>query len=220
MIESVSSQLLVVLALAAVLGVLVGSSIMRIIHVRAQNRDFDAHRKQVKELDDQRMLLRSENLNIRQALDVEKKITSDIKQEKASLAAQHEALQLHARLQAQRVQTLSSEVNVAEENFIILQSEFANYKANKLREVRMLKVSPDEWMDNKELPVLSKRVMQQSNNSKSIANRQRLFDDRTKTNLSQPIIASELDIPSLAESELPDSIEDLEFELFESDEKN
>lgn len=219
MIESVSSQLLVVLALAAVLGVLVGSSIMRIIHVRAQNRDFNAHRKQIKELDDQRMLLRSENLNIRQALDVEKKITSDIKQEKASLAAQHEALQLHARLQAQRVQTLSSEVNVAEENFIILQSEFANYKANKLREVRMLKVTSDEWMDNKELPVLSKRVMQQSN-SKSIANRQRLFDDRANTNVSQPIIASELDIPSLAESELPDSIEDLEFELFESDEKN
>ena len=218
MIESVSSQLMVVLALAAVLGVVVGSSIMRIIQVRALNREFAAHRKQIKELDGQRNLLRSENLNIRQALDVEKKITSDVKQEKASLAAQHEALQLHARLQAQRVQTLTSEVNVAEENYIILQSEYANYKANKLREVRMLKVTSDEWMDNKELPVLSKRVMQQNTDQQRNPNRQRTYADASNTILSQPIIASELDIPSLAESELPDSVEDLEFELFESDE--
>lgn len=35
--------------------------------------------------------------------------------------------------------------------------------------------------------------------------------------LTQPIIASELDIPSLAESELPDSVEELEFELADSD---
>lgn len=218
MIESVSSQLLVVLALAAVLGVVVGSSIMRIIQVRAQSRDLIVHRKQMKELDDQCILLRSENLNIRQALDVEKKITSDVKQEKATLAAQHEALQLHARLQAQRVQTLTSEVNVAEENYIILQSEYANYKANKLREVRMLKVTSDEWMNNKELPVLSKRVMQQNNDQPRNPTRQRLYADASKTSLSQPIIASELDIPSLAESELPDSVDDLEFELFESDE--
>jgi uncharacterized protein (DUF3084 family) len=218
MIESVSSQLLVVLALATVLGVLVGSSIMRIIQVRDQNRDLIAHRKKMKEMEDQHNLLRSENLNIRQALDVEKKITSDVKQEKATLAAQHEALQLHARLQAQRVQTLTSEVNVAEENYIILQSEYANYKANKLREVRMLKVTSDEWMDNKELPVLSKRVMQQNNDLSRNPNRQRSYNESSNTNLSQPIIASELDIPSLAESELPDSVEDLEFELFENDE--
>ncbi len=220
MIESVSSQLLVVLGLAAVLGILVGSSIMRIVQVRTQNRDFIAHRKQLKELDDQRVLLRTENLNVTQALDVEKKISSDIKQEKATLAAQHEALQLHARLQAQRVQTLTSEVNVAEENYIILQSEFANYKANKLREVRMLKVTSDEWMDNKELPVLSKRVMQPSGVVQSSQDRQLSYDNRASSNLSQPLIASELDIPSLAESELPDSVEDLEFELFESDEPN
>ncbi len=220
MIESVSSQLLVVLGLAAVLGLLVGSSIMRIVQVRTQNRDFITHRKQLKELDDQRILLRTENLNIAQALDVEKKITSDIKQEKSTLAAQHEALQLHARLQAQRVQTLTSEVNVAEENYIILQSEFANYKANKLREVRMLKVTSDEWMDNKELPVLSKRVMQPSGVVQSSQDRQLSYDNRANTNLSQPIIGSELDIPSLAESELPDSVEDLEFELFESEEPN
>jgi len=219
MIESVSSQLLVVLALATVLGILVGSSIMRIIQVRAQNRDLIAHRKKTKEMEDQHNLLRSENLNIRQALDVEKKITSDVKQEKATLAAQHEALQLHARLQAQRVQTLTSEVNVAEENYIILQSEYANYKANKLREVRMLKVTSDEWMDNKELPVLSKRVMQQNNDLSRNPNRQRSYNESSNTNLSQPIIASELDIPSLAESELPDSVEDLEFELFENDEQ-
>jgi len=218
MIESVSSQVLVVLALATVLGVLVGSSIMRIIQVRAQNRDYIAHRKKIQEMDDQHNLLRSENLNIRQALDVEKKITSDVKQEKATLAAQHEALQLHARLQAQRVQTLTSEINVAEENYIILQSEYANYKANKLREVRMLKVTSDEWMDNKELPVLSKRVMQQNNDLLHSPNRQRSYNESSDTSLSHPIIASELDIPSLAESELPDSVDDLEFELFESDE--
>jgi len=220
MIETVSAQLMVVLALAAVLGLLVGSSIMRIIQVRTQNRDFIAHRKQLKEIDDQRILLRTENLNITQALDVEKKISSDIKQEKSTLAAQHEALQLHARLQAQRVQTLSSEVNVAEENYIILQSEFANYKANKLREVRMLKVTSDEWMDNKELPVLSKRVMQQNGGAQANPNRQLTYDNRAAASLAQPIIASELDIPSLAESELPDSVEDLEFELFESEEPN
>ena len=35
---------------------------------------------------------------------------------------------------------------------------------------------------------------------------------------TQPIIANELDIPSLAESELPDSVEELEFELADRDE--
>jgi len=154
-----------------------------------------------------------------QALESEKKLASMSRNKHAQLSAQAETLQVHSGLQAQRIEKLTSELHASEEKCIRLQRDFASFKANKLREVRMLKVSADEWLDNEELPVLNKKVDQVATTSAALES---LEPDDLQSNLdhTQPIIASELDIPSLAESELPDSVEELEFELVESGEPN
>jgi len=139
--------------------------------------------------------------------------------EQTQLAAQQETLQAHADLQSQRVEKLTSELHASEEKCIRLQRDFASFKANKLREVNMLKVSADEWADNEELPVLNKKVEQLAAHSADLEELDP-DDEHSELDQSQPIISSELDIPSVAEFELPDSVEELEFVLDKDNEPN
>jgi len=139
------------------------------------------------------------------------------KDEQNQLTAQQETLQVHANLQSKRVEKLTSELHASEEKCIRLQRDFASFKANKLREVRMLKVGADEWLDNEELPVLNKKVEQVSGHS-AVVEPLEPDDEQSELDQSQPIISNELDIPSLAEFELPDTVDELEFVLVNDDE--
>jgi len=202
MINAITLQLLAVLTGASILGMLIGSSAMR-LHLNRKRRDaYNSNGAGDHASTAQNQDPNNAGLSIN---------------EQTQLAAQQETLQAHADLQAKRMEKLTSELHASEEKCIRLQRDFASFKANKLREVRMLKVSADEWLDNEELPVLNKKVEQMAAHS-AVIEPLESDDDQPDLDQSQPIITNELDIPSLAEFELPDSVEELEFVLGNDDE--
>ncbi len=227
--NAITWQLLLVLLAAALLGLLVGISALRLHQDRKRKEAYNSDKGVVDQLKAEHKALADEKLNMGLALEKEQKSARLAREKCNQLTAQHETLKVHASLQDQRLEKLTTELHMSEEKCIRLQRDFASFKANKLREVRMLKVSSDEWLDNEELPVLNKKVDEiaaldsvalhsaaLNASVESVASDADIFNadlDRT-----QPIIASELDIPSLSESELPDSVEELEFELAEQDE--
>ena len=147
-----------------------------------------------------------------------------------------ESLELHTQFLSQRIQSLESQVSSYEEQQIRLQRDFAAYKSNKARELELARVKPESWSQTGHLPVLNKRIPHdESLKSRSfpasqVRDSQRLqkssdtniapsrppsrtpSPNRSHTKLSLPL-SQELDFPTLAESELPDSVEELEFEL-------
>ncbi|MGQ7843155.1 hypothetical protein ACUNV4_01675 [Granulosicoccus sp. 3-233] len=138
------------------------------------------------------------------------------------------ALELHSQLQAQRIQTLESQVRSYEDQQIRLKRDFASYKSNKSRELELAKNKPDAWSSANELPVLQKRIVDPAvrrNRQASVhaidtsRNEQEQLarsTQRSGRGLSSPL-SRELEIPALSESELPDSVEDLDFELLDQD---
>lgn len=211
MMNAITWQLLALLLAATLLGLLIGLSAMRLHQARRLKEAYNSQRAVIDKLTAERDDLNSEKASIMQALESEKKLGGIAREKQVQLKASQEALELHSALQGKRLAKLDAELHAAEEKSIRLERDFASFKANKLREVRMLKVNPDEWLDNEELPVLNKKVVQAS----AGAHLESYDFDPDQT---QPIIASELDIPSLAESVLPDSVEELEFELDSVDE--
>jgi len=203
--DTITWQLIAVLVAASLLGFLIGLSGMRLHQIRKEKQAYNDRQSAIKKYESDRDAASREASTARTALESERKLAGLAREKQAELLSQQEALQVHAGLQAERVAKLSSELHSAEEKNIRLQRDFASFKANKLREVRMLKVSSDEWLDNEELPVLNKKVHTAVEDpiDTDFANAVESGAD-----LTQPIIASELDIPSLAESELPDSVEE------------
>lgn len=141
-----------------------------------------------------------------------------------------EALEVHSQLQARRIQTLESQLSSYEDQQIRLQRDFASYKSNKSRELELARVKPDTWSQTDQLPVLNKRIddlepdsvqsqdrsQNDSDDSKAAAEGRRSRAARERGGLSIPL-SRELDIPSLSESELPDSVDELEFEMTDPD---
>jgi len=211
MINAITLQLLAVLTGASILGMLIGSSAMRLHLNRKQKAAYEAAATGATQYGQD-----ADNAN---SAGMSGMSTAGMSlDEQTQLAAQQETLQAHANLQAKRMEKLTSELHASEEKCIRLQRDFASFKANKLREVRMLKVSADEWLDNEELPVLNKKVEQLAVHTAAIEPLES-YDDQDELDQSQPIISNELEIPSLAEFELPDSVEELEFVLVNDDEE-
>jgi len=224
MINAITWQLLLVLVGTAILGLLIGISAMRLHQARQLREAYNSNKRTVDKLTAERNGLADENAGMVKALESEQTIARQSQEKYSHLTAQQETLQVHTGLQDQRLEKLKTELHLAEEKCIRLERDFASFKANKLREVRMLKVSSDEWLDNEELPVLNKKVNKLAPQLPTPASFDAVDLDADELNSdldhTQPIIASELDIPSLAESELPDSVEELEFELVDRDELN
>ncbi len=147
-----------------------------------------------------------------------------------SITAQREkALEVHSQLQAQRIQTLEAQVASHEDQQIRLQRDFANYKNNKSRELELARNKPDSWSRTDQLPVLNKRIDMQDNNLQVIADsalsggaesgRSGVRHNKpplTLNKLNNPL-SRELEIPTLSESELADSVDELDFELIDVD---
>lgn len=158
----------------------------------------------------------------RESIDVLRS-TLDAQQETVSNATQREeALETHSQLQAQRIQSLETQVASYEDQQIRLQRDFASYKSNKTRELEVARNTPESWSNAGKLPILSRRIDDEESEDEQaptplyVKNRgaERKQDSRRHDALSQPL-SRELDIPTLAESELPDSVDDLDFELAE-----
>lgn len=210
-------QLLAVLLAAAFLGVIIGLSCMRLLEARRQKEAYNSLNKSIQKLTVERDSLNAEKSRMLQLLESEKKLGTLVRSKHSQMIAQQETLEVHTGLQSQRLAKLDAKLHAAEEKNVRLERDFASFKANKMREFQMLKANPAGWSDVDESSI--------SDGHASIANEQdQLHSARSEyevisADLTQPIIASELDIPSIAESELPDSVEELEFELAESDEQ-
>lgn len=223
--QTVLIGLLVVTLLGAVMGYVIAS-------IRAAKRtetvveSMRAEMSRVRaDAKAEKMMLSNETEDYQASLSAaNERVTSSIKNE--------ESLELHTQFLSQRIQSLESQVSSYEEQQIRLQRDFATYKSNKARELELARIKPESWSQAGDLPVLNKRIPQdESLMSRSFpatqvprAERQTTHSStsrsraRSHTKLSLPL-SQELDIPTLAESELPDSVEELEFELadFDSD---
>lgn len=156
----------------------------------------------------------------------------------ASAIKQKESLELQAQFLAQRIQSLEAQVSSYEEQQTRLEREFVRYKSDKIRELLQAKLNSEPYQQTGHLPILNKRVADDDSFAPDVisAEQQRArtplhvsrqsdservrTDSRVHPSSNNPDkltlpLSQEWDIPALAESELPDSVEDLEFELLD-----
>lgn len=218
MIAETPRILLGFLIATTVLGAMIGFCISQISVKRRARRVIETMRDELameKKAADSDLQMARESIEVLRS-------TLDAQQETVSTATQREeALETHSQLQAQRIHSLEAQVASYEDQQIRLQRDFASYKSNKSRELEVARNTPESWSEAGKLPILSRRIdeveseaepaktaplyVKQPDGEKGRGNRRR-------DSLSQPL-SRELDIPSLAESELPDSVDELDFEL-------
>lgn len=227
MIVDSTDKLIYSLLATTFLGAIMGYLVARLRAQRQARMAIDAARA---EMNGSRSAAEVDLKSARAVLDDLKKSLAQTKERAETALQREEALEVHSQLQAQRIQTLESQVSLYEDQQIRLQRDFASYKSNKSRELEMARSKPDSWAGANELPVLQKRIVE---SSAPRANRSSVYlldpsrkpaenpttptSGRQAVGLSKPL-SRELDIPSLAESELPDSVDDLEFDLVDLDE--
>ncbi len=110
----------------------------------------------------------------------------------------------HSDSQAAYIESLETQVAVLEDKQLRLQRDFASYKSTKTRQLELARSASPTLADSYDLPTLSRKV-------EPVAGSMRA----RRADLTLPL-TSDLDIPSLAESELPDSVDALEFDLADS----
>jgi hypothetical protein len=231
MITEIPQNLVIGLLVATLLGAVIGYVIASIR--TAKRADFDVHSMK-SELTRARADAEAE-LTLVLSERTEFQTSVNLANERATSAKKkEESLELHAQSLSLRIQSLESQVSSYEEQQIRLQRDFATYKLNTTRELELASIKPESWSQAGHLPVLNKRIpqnesaMSRSFPASQVRDSERLerhgspnpalspSRTRSHTKLSLPL-SQELDIPTLAESELPDSVEELEFELMDFD---
>ncbi|MFK8078405.1 MAG: hypothetical protein AB8B84_17635 [Granulosicoccus sp.] len=163
--------------------------------------------------------------------DALKELVAEAK-ERANLAQKsEESTQLHSQLLSQRIHSLESQLSSYEEQQIRLQRDFATYKSNKTRELELARFEPESWSQPDQLPVLNKRIRRDDSllsrsfpateKFHSMGSSSVVLRNASKSTSSSDLdlsLTEDLEIPALAESELPDSVEELEFEVADWDE--
>lgn len=227
MIAEILQTVLIGLVVASLLGAVIGFIVASIRANKRQNAVVQSLQtewsKTLSEAERQIEATNDENTFLKESI-VEA-------HERASLAAKNEeSTELHSQLLSQRIQSLESQVSAYEEQQIRLQRDFATYKSNKTRELELARIEPASWPQANQLPVLNKRIhrddalLSQSfpttEKFHSMGSSSAVLRNTAKSSSGADLdlpLSQELDIPALAESELPDSVEELEFELADWD---
>jgi len=167
----------------------------------------------------------------RASIDNLKSSLNDANSRANSATKREKALEIQSQQQAERIDTLESHVSSYEDQQIRLKRDFANYKSNTTRELELARRNSSESTKADRFPVLSKRITADQSQSADVRTppRTRTADmttqrhqahaarpGSTQSGLNIPL-PKELEIPSLSESELPDSVDELEFELSDLD---
>ncbi|MFK8079148.1 MAG: hypothetical protein AB8B97_02590 [Granulosicoccus sp.] len=133
-------------------------------------------------------------------------------------ARRERALEAHSRQQAERIQGLETELTLLEEKQLHLRREFASYKSNKRRELELAKNSNGQRDVIPPLPTLSRKIdsgfgLLRTSSSFYEPGRgdSGSFVDQDDV-LGHPL-SGEIEIPALAESELPDSVDELDLDV-------
>lgn len=189
------------LLLASVLGLLIGASLARLITLAGARRVNGTLQTQCHDLQRQVTQLAEERDSARLLGERQRELADDAERRADAAEAQQDALNVHARLQAQRLQGLEAEVRASEERLICLQGEMAQRRHRAARELapaRRATTAGPEGGDT--FPVLNKRV------------------GGERGSMARPLIDEELDTPRPADASVPASIDALEFELAEESE--
>ena len=217
MTANLTYQLLFVLVLVAVLGIAIGAALLHIKAIHFKNKQAQHHRVSTEKLRDQLAELEHRHAALERAEGAENQLLSIAKNKEDQASAQQDALQVHSRLQAQRISSLEASLLAAEERGLRLQRDFESYKTHKQQELEMSRrllneqhvgkqrqgEHPGNERTDSNLPVLNKRVADV------------VVPPAASVQAIQAMLEQELDIPALAESELLGSINDIDFDDIE-----
>jgi len=198
MTTSPTIQLIALLLMSAMAGLIVGVCLYRLRAIAKIKRLQMEQHKLLASKDADVESLQQERDVVFQALQLQENDTLESQAELDKTLSRHEALQVHARLQAQRLQTLQTELQSAEEKNIGLQRDFANFKALRARELEHQAESFRPQNDQR-LPLLRKRPNADHSNDRH-NNSLAATRDHSSSRIDK-------EFPSLPESELPDSLE-------------
>lgn len=224
MISDVSQNLLIGLLAATLLGFIMGYLVARLFTGR---KTAEAVQSMQAELTKERAAAEEQIFQLSAEKSELNRIVKAAR-EKIQLANEkHESNQSQVQRLNQRIQLLEAEVSASEEQYIRLQRDFAAYKSNKTHELELARIKPGNWAQSEQLPVLNKRISnEEADVARSLHMKSRYGSETQRAPTTEPVQhadksagqigipwSNELDIPTLAESELPDSVEELEFEL-------
>lgn len=195
MLSNLTIQLLFLMLGSALAGLIIGICIYKIRALGHRKRWLQEQQQQLSAKDSDIEALQHERDVVFHALQTQETESLESGTLLRKTESQYEALQVHARLQAQRLQTLQTELQSAEEKNIVLQRDFSNYRLNRTRELQSLHGS--NGADSR-LPLLNKRAVGRRGSAEQS---------------SGYSSATDRDFPSIAESDLPDSL-DLEQAIF------
>jgi len=224
MIFDVSHKLLIALLVATLLGCIMGYLAARLF---AGRKNSEVVRTMQAELTKERAVA-EEQISQLSSEKIELNRLVKVARDKIQLANKNlESKDSQVQRLNQRIKLLEVEASESEEKHIKLQRDFAVFKSNKTRELELAQSTRGSLTKSEQLPVLSKRIGNEVDdvartlnlksgyrstpghavNSKSV-----LAADELGNQLGVPW-SNDLDIPTLAESELPDSVEELEIAL-------
>ena len=216
MIADFPTMLLVLLAVLTMLGAIMGYCVA---FLRAKRLAHDAIDETRRKLNLEQLATQSDLQASRSKIDTLRTSAQQSPVQKKSAVEREKALQQLSQQQAKRIKTLESQVTLLEARQAKLQRDFANYKTNNARELEPARGPSGAFSETENLPTLSRRVwsppalhakmgVSQSPSVRSAVE----LPWRKRDELSNPL-TPELDIPSIAESELPELADELEFDL-------
>ena len=226
MIAETPQALVLSLIATTLLGVVMGYCIALIRAKRASAALLDNVRSEfLRENSAKETDLRTTRVSI----DNLRSLLNDSKTRTSSAVKREESLKVHSQQQAQRIETLEAHLSSYEDQQIRLKRNFANYKSNMARELEQSKAGSRSSLDLNQFPVLNRRIIddnRQTSDADDVAQVAAVDGASTSSRarnvtrggngLSAPL-SRELEIPSLSESELPNSADELEFEMADLD---
>jgi len=197
-------QLLFVLTLASLLGGVIGATLMHIKALHYKTKQARHHKISTEKLRDQVAELERRIAAMQRAGTAEAQLLSITKNKKDQADAQQDALQVHSRLQAQRISSLEASLLSAEERGLRLQRDFESYKTHKQQELEMSRRTTAERLSGEladsDLPVLNKRVAELD------------AAPAASVQAMHAMLEQELDISALDEAQPSGSLNDIDFD--------
>lgn len=209
---NLTTQLLFSLAAAAFLGAVIGGSLHRLWVVRRQ-RNLSTAQQQT--IESQALSIEAATYErdvARRSLVSERRSASQAVEQTEEVTAQHDALQVHSRMQARRIETFEAERLASARQDKQLQKDLASSTDSKSSNLSSTGKPAVGVQEADSVPVLNRRVPGGSRSGIKTEGRH-LAARTSHATHPPPLISREFEIPDLAESELPASVDDFEFEV-------
>lgn len=214
MIAEFPAMLVVLLGVLTFLGGIMGYCVAQIRVKRLAHQAIDKARREFQQLQPG---AQPDLQTARNKIDSLRASAKHASAEQRSVGGRENALQRRAQQQAQRIKALEAQLAKLDLQKAKVQQDFANYKINKVREMELARAASESSADTDDLPTLSRRVEPASGRRASagvsVPNSSRSATQLPCRRGDENALRPDMDIPTLAESELPDSVDELAFDL-------